>query len=199
MAVVASPVIEFVKPHLHKPHIEIEFRLGKKNKNGNYFDTNVGKENYEKLYRRLSKYPSWDSVTHTEHSLFYGTRPGLRVTFDEKIDEQVSCITKHNLGNFDQILKDQMFDVRVSASLENPATYDQEKDMFTHERKRKRTSFVRKGLSIDLSIVENSDKDSENQLVYQAELEIVEPASELNDVKLANHYQKVFDLMKLLV
>lgn len=195
----AHPMIEFLKPHLAKPHLEIEFRLGKKNKNGNYFDTNVGKDTFDKIHRRLSKYPSWESVKYTEHSLFYGTRPGLRVTFDESIDQHVACITKHNLGNLDQILKDQMFDVRVSASLENPATYDTEKDMFTHERKRKRTSFVRKGLSIDMSIVENCDKDAENPLVYQVELEIIEPVSELNDTKLANHYQKVFDVLKLVV
>lgn len=192
----AHAMLDFVKPHLGKNHLEIEFRLGKKNHNGNYFDTNIGKDNFDKLYRRLSKYPSWDSVNHQNASVFYGTRKGLRVVFDEDRDEQVSCVTKHNLGNLDQILKDHPLDVRVSASLENPAVYDSEKDMFTHERKRKRTSFVRKGLSIDMSIVENCDKDSENPIVYQAELEIIDG---LTDSKLANHYQKVFDILKLLV
>lgn len=195
----APAMIDFVKPHLGKKHLEIEFRLGKKNTNGNFFDTNIGKENYEKLYRRLSRYPAWDSVKHENVSVFYGTRKGLRVIFDDETEEQRACVTKHNLGNLDQILQSEKLDVRVSASLENPATYDNERDMFTHERKRKRTSFVRKGLSIDLSIVENCDKDAENPLVYQAELEIVEPMSELNDMKLTNHYQKIFDVMKLLV
>lgn len=195
----ASAFIEFVKPHLGKNNLEIEFRLGKKNLNGNFFDTNIGKENYEKLHRRLSRYPAWDSVKQENVSVFYGTRKGLRVIFDEERDEQIACVTKHNLGNLDQVLRDQQLDVRLSASLENPAVYDNEKDMFTHERKRKRTSFVRKGLSIDLSIVENCDKDSENPLVYQAELEIVEPMSGINDIKLTNHYQKIFDLLKLVV
>jgi hypothetical protein len=52
-----------------------------------------------------------------------------------------------------------------------------------------------------LSIVESDEKDSENPFEYQVELEIVEPVSDIlmSDTKLANHYQKVFDLMKLLV
>jgi len=195
----ARAIIDFVKPHLDKPHLEIEFRLGKKNQNGNYFDTNVGKDIFEKVHRRLSRYPSWESVTTQNASVFYGTRKGLRVLFDEDKDEQVACVTKHSLGNMDQILKDQVLDVRVAASLENPAVYDSEKDMFTHERKRKRTSFVRKGLSIDMSIVENCDKDAENPLVYQVEFEITEPVTGLNDTKIANHYQKVFDVLKLVV
>lgn len=193
-----SAFIEFIKPHLGKNHLEIEFRLGKKNLNGNFFDTNIGKENFEKLHRRLSRYPEWESVKNENVSVFYGTRKGLRVIFDEDTDEQVACVTKHNLGNLDQILQNEKLDVRISASLENPAVYDTERDMFTHERKRKRTSFLRKGLSIDLSIVENCDKDAENPLVYQAELEIVEPSSELDQIKLTNHYQKIFDVLKLL-
>lgn len=195
----AHSVLEFLKPHLTKPHLEIEFRLGRKNKNGNYFDTNIGKDNFEKLHRRLSRYPSWESVTVQNASVFYGTRKGLRVLFDEDKDEQIACVTKHKVANMDVPLPDQPMDVRVGVSIETPVAYDSEKDMFTHERKRKRTSFVRKGLSIDLSVVENCDKDAENPLVYQAELEITEPAHGLDDTRIANHYQKVFDVLKLLV
>ena len=190
-------ILQFIKPHLHKNHLEIEFRLGKKN--GNYFDTNVGKENFEKVHRRLSRYPHWDSVTTQKSTVFYGSRKGLRVVYDEEKDEQVSCICKYNFGNLDQILKDHPLDVRISVSIENPATYDTDKDVFTHERKRQRTSFVRKGLSIDMSIVETNDKDSESAHTYQIELEITEPPSGLDEAKLTNHYQKIFDVMKLLV
>lgn len=193
-----SQILQFIKPHLCKNHLEIEFRLGKKN--GNYFDTNIGKDNFEKIYRRLSRYPHWDAVKHQNATVFYGARKGLRVVYDEDKDEQVSCVCKYNAANMDQILSDQGLDVRISVSIENPATYDTERDTFTMERKRKRTSFIRKGLSIDMSIVENSsdDKDSENPLSYQLELEIIEPSSDLNDIKLTNHYQKIFDVLKLL-
>jgi hypothetical protein len=176
--------------------LEIEFRLGKKN--GNYFDTNIGQDNFDKLYRRLSKYPQWESVTHQNAIVFYGARKGLRVVYDEDKDEQVSCICKYNVGNLDEILNDQPLDVRISVSIENPANYDSEKDVFTSEKRRKRVSFVRKGLTIDLSVIENADKDAENPLVYQAELEITEPPAGLDENKIKNHYQKVFDVMKLL-
>ena len=192
----AEAIINFIKPHLAKNHLEIEFRLGKRN--GTYFDTNIGKDNFEKIYRRLCRYPGWDSVSTQKTSVFYGTRKGLRVVYDEEKDEQVSCISKYNVANMDQVLENQPLDVRISVSIENPATYDADRDVFTHERKRTRTSFVRKGLSIDASVVETSDKDSENALGYQIELEIVEPHLDLDDVKIANHYQKVFDVLKLL-
>ncbi len=191
-----NEILQFIKPHLSKNHLELEFRLGKKN--GNYFDTNVGKDNFDKLYRRLMRYPSWESVKHQNATVFYGARKGLRVVYDEDKDEQVSCVCKYNAANMDQILKDKPLDVRISVSIENPATYDTERDTFTMERKRKRTSFIRKGLSIDLSVVEIGDKDSENPLSYQVELEIIEPPSDLDPNKLTNHYQKIFDVLKLL-
>jgi hypothetical protein len=189
-------VVNFIKPHLIKNHLEIEFRLGKKN--GKYFDTNIGKENFEKLFRRLSRYPEWEAVRTQKATVFYGGRKGLRVVYDEEKDEQVSCISKYNVSNMDQILEGQPLDVRISVSIENPATYDLEKDVFTHERKRTRTSFVRKGLTIDASVVETNEKDSESALSYQIELEITEPASGLDETRIKNHYQKVFDVLKLL-
>ncbi len=192
----SRPVVDFVTQHLEKNNLEIEFRLGKKN--GNYFDTNVGKENFEKIHRRLSRYPSWESVTQQNAIVFYGARKGLRVVYDEDKDEQVSCIAKYKMAHVDQTLAQRPFDVRVAVSIENPVSYDSEKDTFVKERKRRRTSFLRKGLSIDMSIVESAEKDSENPFEYQVELEIVEPAKDLDAVKLANHYHKVFDVLNLL-
>ncbi len=191
-------VVKFVKPHLSTKNIEIEFRLGKIN-NG-YFDTNVGKETFERVYRRLSKYPSWESVKTQNASVFYGVRKGLRVVYDEDKDEQVECVTKHKITHLDIPLEKQPLDVRIGVSIETPVSYDPEKDMFTHERKRRRTSFVRKGLSIDMSVVENDDKDSEHTHMYQIEFEIqnVEKC-ESSDVLIVNHYQKIFDVLQLVV
>lgn len=192
----SRPVVDFITQHLNKNNLEIEFRLGKKN--GNYFDTNIGKENFEKIHRRLLKYPSWESVTTQNAIVFYGARKGLRVVYDEDKDEQVSCIAKYKMAHTDQLLHNRPFDVRVAASIENPITYDHDKDTFVRERKRRRTSFLRKGLSIDLSVVESTEKDSENPFEYQVELEIVEPANGLDDVKISNHYHKVFDVLNLI-
>ena len=188
-------VFNFVKPHLFKSNLELEFRLGKKN--SNYFDTNIGKENYEKVHRRLMRYKEWDSVKHQKAVVYYGVRKGLRIVYDEDTDVQ-NVITKYNFATNDNILTEQPFDVRISLAIENPATYDQEKDRFPVVKKRVRTSFIRKGLSIDMSIVENDDKDSENQFIYQLEFEILDPSS-LDDVSFANHYQKIFDVLKLFV
>lgn len=189
-------LFRFIRPHLIKNNLEIEFRLGKKN--GDYFDTNIGKDNYEKLLRRLSKYPSWDSVKRQNATVFHGARKGLRVVYDEDKQEQVSCITKYKMAHLDRALPGQPFDVRVGLAIENPATYDENRDTFVRSVSRKRVSFIRKGLSIDLSIVENEDKDAEEPLVYQLELEIIEPYHDLSDTKIANHYQKVTDVLKLL-
>ena len=192
----SRPVVDFVTQHLDKNNLEIEFRLGKKN--GNYFDTNVGKENFEKIHRRLSRYPSWESVTRQNAIVYYGARKNLRVLWDEEKEEQVSCIAKYKMAHIDQILEGCPFDARIAVSIENPTVYDSEKDVFVKQRKRQRTSFLRKGLSIDMSIVESDEKDSENPFEYQVELEIVEPAKGLDDVKISNHYHKVFDVLNLL-
>jgi hypothetical protein len=40
--------------HQNDPNIEVEMRLGKFN--GKLFDTNVGKETFDKIYRVLVKY-----------------------------------------------------------------------------------------------------------------------------------------------
>jgi hypothetical protein len=186
----------FILPHVNKSNIEIEFRLGKKN--GNYFDTNVGKEIFEKIHRRLMRYPEWESVKQQRALVYHGMRKGLRIVYDEDTDVQ-TVISKYNVANKDIVLQNEPFDARVSVSIENPATYDNEKDRFPIVKKRERTSFLRKGLSIDMSIVENEDKDSENPLVYRIEFEIVTPIGELTDVQFANHYQKIFDVLKLVV
>ena len=186
----------FILPHVNKSNIEIEFRLGKKN--GNYFDTNVGKEIFEKIHRRLMRYPEWESVKQQRALVYHGMRKGLRIVYDEDTDVQ-TVISKYNVANKDIVLQNEPFDARVSVSIENPATYDNEKDRFPIVKKRERTSFLRKGLSIDMSIVENEDKDSENPLVYRIEFEIVTPIGELTDVQFANHYQKIFDVLELVV
>jgi hypothetical protein len=157
----------------------------------------MGKDTYEKVYRRLMRYNEWDAVKHQKALVYHGSRKGLRIVYDEDTDEQ-TVISKYNVANMDKTLDGQKYDLRVAVSIENPATYDTEKDRFPIVKKRIRTSFIRKGLSIDLSIVENEDKDSENPLVYRLELEILDPKI-LNDITFANHYQKIYDVLKLCV
>jgi len=189
-----TDAFQFVKPHLLKPHVEIEFRLGKKN--GNLFDTNIGKSNYDKLLRRLSRYPAWDQVKKQNAVVYYGLRRGLRIVYDEDTDDQ-TVVYKHKLDALDIPLEGLPVDVRIGVALETPATYDTEKDKFPTEKKRQRISFIRKGLSIDLSIIQNMDRDSEEEFVYQLELEILKPET-CDERKFTNHFHKVFDVLKLI-
>jgi hypothetical protein len=189
-----TDAFQFVKPHLLKPHVEIEFRLGKKN--GNLFDTNIGKSNYDKLFRRLSRYHAWDQVKKQNAVVYYGLRKGLRIVYDEDTDDQ-TVVYKHKLDTLDIPLEGLPVDVRIGVALETPATYDTEKDKFPTEKKRQRVSFIRKGLSIDLSIIQNMDRDSEEEFVYQLELEILKPET-CDEIKFTNHFHKVFDVLKLI-
>ena len=70
------------------------------------------------------------------------------------------------------------------------------------DRKRTKTrhSFVRKNLSIDMTISsgDNADMDSEEEATYQIELEIVKPSDVDSIYKFQNILQKIDDLSKLI-
>ena len=70
------------------------------------------------------------------------------------------------------------------------------------DRKRTKTrhSFVRKNLSIDMTISsgDNADMDSEEEASYQIELEIVKPSDVDSIYKFKNILQKIDDLCKLI-
>jgi hypothetical protein len=193
----ANDVLAFIRQHKCKNNIEIEFRLGKKN--GNVFDTNVGKKKYHDALHSLKQYKNWENVKEYHQVLYYGTRKGLRIVYDETTDEQV-CVTKHRAAHLDQVLQGWSMDIRTSACIEIPSTYDTEKDSFPLVKKRNRTSFVRKGLSIDVSEIMGSsvDKDQENNTEYQIEFEIIDPGSLSDDNQAFNHYHKIFDLLACL-
>jgi hypothetical protein len=65
---------------------------------------------------------------------------------------------------------------------------------------RKRTSFIRKNLSIDLTEVHGSpeDIDSEETVSYQLEMEIVNAAIMSTDDEIYNILYKINDIMKIL-
>jgi hypothetical protein len=70
------------------------------------------------------------------------------------------------------------------------------------DRKRTKTrhSFVRKNLSIDMTISsgDNADMDSEEEASYQIELEIMKPDTVDDVYKFFNIIHKVADLSKLI-
>jgi hypothetical protein len=194
----ANDILSFIRQHKNKNHVEIEFRLGKKN--GNVFDTNVGKKVYEDALHSLKQYRGWEHVSERRQTIYYGTRKGLRVVYNEDTDEQV-CTTKHRAAVLDQVLEGWPVDLRIAASIEIPTVYDQDKDRFLETKSRVRTSFIRKGLVIDVSEISRAstqDKDQENSVEYQIEFEIIDPVNLESDNATFNHYHKVFDLLKCL-
>jgi hypothetical protein len=115
---------------------------------------------------------------------------------------EAAVIKKRVLVN-DQVLEGFPVDVRLGISTEVP--YDRDADAddenFTRVKKRKRCSFIRKGLSIDLTEVSGDadDKDSEEETEYQIELEIIDPPKNIAERHhLFNIVYKISDLCKIM-
>jgi hypothetical protein len=183
------PIIE---AHKDSDNTEIEFRFGRKAAKG--FDTNVGPENFAKVLKALEKYTGWEDKKHTNSTVYY-FEGSKRLIVDEETDEQVGQIKKRVAVNDFQI-ENLPLDVRLGISTEIPFEYDGE-ETSTKQKTKERWSFVRKNLSIDMSIIRGDpdDKDSDDDTVYQIELEIVSPGSISSPKELFNILHKVFDVL----
>lgn len=180
--------------HKTKSNIEFEMRLGKFN--GNMFDTNVGKHTFEKVMNGLCKYKEWESIKDTITTSYY--KGNTRMTIDEESNE-TTVVKKTKIENVDYILKDCPLDVRFAVALETPV--DQSDDeVMDFVRHKKRKSFVRKNLTIDMTVVtgDPDDIDDESEESYEIEMEIVDPNLVTSDNVLYNIIHKVECLMKLL-
>ena len=174
---------------------EIEIRFGRAN--GKSFDTNVGSNVFSKILKSLQKYEGWENVTKTDSTVYYF--PGdKRLTVDEATDEQMGHIKKR-IRVDDQSLQGLSLDVRLGISSEEPFEYDGE-ETSNRQITKKRWSFVRKNLSIDMTIAKGvpDDMDSDEDTSYQIELEIIDPTQIQNKIELFNILHKIFDVMNLL-
>jgi hypothetical protein len=182
-----------ISKHATKANTEIEFRFGRPSGKG--FDTNVGSATFDKVMRALRKYEGWESTKHTNATVYYfdGSK---RLTVDEETDEQVGHIKKRVLVD-DFGLDSAPFDIRLGVSTEEPFEYDGE-ETSTKQTTKERWSFVRKNLSIDMTVVKGTpdDKDSDEDTTYQIEMEIVDPKQISDKNELFNLLHKIFDLMK---
>ena len=173
-------------------NIEVEVRLGKHN--GSLFDTNVGKDTWERVLKGLKNYDGWESTDYNESDVFYNDKNSVRITSNEDTGEQ-TMIQKINVVKED--FKCDPLDVRVCIAREIPTSGEYEMD---RKRTKVRHSFVRKNLSIDMTISsgDNVDMDSEEEASYQIELEIVKPGDVDSVYKLFNIINKVDDLVKIM-
>jgi hypothetical protein len=177
------------------PNLEIELRIGRPSPHG--FDTDVGKETFDKILKALFKYTGWESVSHKKYTVYYFPG-GKRLMVDDETDEQVGQIKKRvKVDDFS--LTGHQFDVRLGISTEEPFEYDGEEES-TEQKTKERWSFVRKNLSIDMSIVKGTpdDKDSDRDTTYQIELEFVKIADIKTNMHLFNSFYKVFDILAIL-
>lgn len=183
------PTFEALKA---EENIEVEIRLGKHN--GSLFDTNVGRDTWERTLKGLKNYDGWESTNYTESDVYYNDNSNVRITSNEDTGEQ-TMIQKISVVKED--FKCEPLDVRVCIAREIPISGEYEMD---RKRTKVRHSFMRKNLSIDMTISsgDNVDMDSEEEASYQIELEIVKPGDVDSVYKLFNIINKVADLVKIM-
>ena len=183
------PIFEAYK---NEDDIEVEIRLGKHN--GTLFDTNVGKDVWNRVLIGLKKYDLWEKTLNSTTDVFYNDANKIRISNDEETGEQ-SMIQKVTISKED-FIRDPL-DVRFCVAREIPICGEYDMD---RKRTKVRNSFIRKNLSIDMTISsgDNVDMDSEEESSYQIELEIMKPSDVDSIYKLKNILQKIDDLMKLI-
>lgn len=184
---------KIIENHSRDENIEVEIRFGRRAANS--FDTNVGKDTFAKVLGALHKYGDWEAKNQSTKTVYY-FEGGKRLSVNEATDEQVGEV-KTRVCVSDMELNDQPLDVRLGISTEVAFEYDGE-ETSTEQKTKERWSFVRKNLSIDMTIVKGDpdDKDSEEDTVYQIEMEIIKPSEIQNKVELYNLLYKVFDILK---
>jgi hypothetical protein len=184
---------QVIETHKNSENTEIEIRFGRRS--GTKFDTNVGQMTFEKVLQALNAYEGWEGKNHSNATVYY-FEGGKRLTVDETTDEQVGHI-KTRVAVNDIELQNHPLDVRLGVSTEVPFEYDGE-ETSTEQKTKERWSFVRKNLSIDMTIITGTpdDKDSDDDKMYQIELEILKPAEIQNKIELFNLLYKVFDILR---
>ena len=189
---IIDKVLPIFEAHKNEGDIEVEIRLGKHN--GSLFDTNVGKDTWKRVLKGLKKYNGWESVKMNTSDVYYSDSNNIRITSDEESGEQ-TMIQKISVIKED--FKCEPLDVRFCVAREIPTSGEDEMD---RKRTKTRHSFVRKNLSIDMTISsgDNADMDSEEEASYQIELEIMKPDAVDDIYKFQNILQKVSDLSKLI-
>jgi len=186
---IVDKVLPIFESHKNEEDVEVEIRLGRHN--GSLFDTNVGKDAWNKILRALQRFDGWEQKTDKVVDVYYNDSEGIRITSDENTGEQ-ECIQKEDFFDSRQPL-----DVRFCIAREIPTSGEYEMD---RKRSKTRHSFIRKNLSIDMTISSGDpiDKDSEEEATYQVELEIIKPSEVDSDARFYNIIQKINDVARIL-
>lgn len=190
---ITEKLLPVFEEHKEEEHIEVEMRLGKHN--GSFFDTNVGKDTFERVLEGLRKYDGWEKTETLELDVYYNDANNIRLSVKKDTGENGNMIQKINVLKED--FNGSPLDMRFSVSREIPTWGEYEMDRV---RTKTRHSFIRKNLSIDMTISsgDNADMDSEEECSYQIEFEIVKPQDVRTRDEFFNIVHKVNDLSKLI-
>ncbi len=185
-------VLAIFEAHKNEGDVEVEIGLGKHN--GSLFDTNVGKDVWKRVLTGIKKYDGWESTKTTTSEVYYNDGNNVRITCDEDTGEQTMI---QKIAVVKEDFKREPLDVRFCVAREIPTSGEYEMD---RKRTKTRHSFVRKNLSIDMTISsgDNADMDSEEEASYQIELEIIKPSDVDSIYKFQNILQKIDDLTKII-
>jgi hypothetical protein len=191
---IVDKTLPFFDVHNDSEYVEVEMRLGKFN--GQFFDTNVGKKIFDKVLAALQSYKGWEDIRTSNADVFYHDTAGVRLTVDDATGEQ-KMIQKQSLVREDFQHPGAPLDLRFSISKEMPVSGEYEMD---RKRTKRRQSFIRKNLSIDMTISSGDvvDKDAEDPNHYQIELEIVDPGNVGCQEEYFNILWKVNDILKII-
>ena len=175
--------------------MEFELRLGKVN--NKMFDTNIGRETFERLDHALKKYTGWEQVKQTHQSVYY--KGNTRVIVDEDTDD-TECMKKVPIVKENLVLEGRPLDVRFAFSTETPCEQDEDGDVMDSVRVKHRTSYIRKNLSIDMTVVtgQGDDPDDEEGERYEVELEVIDPRKVKTRDELYNIIHKVHNILEVL-
>jgi len=193
-------LFERIKPlfeqHKNDEHVEFEFRLGKFN--CGTFDTDVGKQRFELVLDGLRQYPGWEQIVSINEEVFYRESDNLRISIDSTTGDE-KIVKKERVHNEDfEKLRGAPYDVRFGISKETPVEdYEGEMDK---KKNKYRLSFIRKNLSIDMTIINGDveDMDTEDPNRYQIEFEIIDPNLVTDDNTLFNIIHKIKDVFNIL-
>jgi hypothetical protein len=190
---IVEKLLSVFETHKEEEHIEVEMRLGKHN--GSFFDTNVGKDTFERVLEGLHKYDGWEKTEMSELDVYYNDANNIRLSVNKDTGENGNMIQKINVLKVD--FNGTPLDMRFSVSREIPTWGEYDMDRV---RTKTRHSFVRKNLSIDMTISsgDNADMDSEEECSYQIEFEIVDPTKVSTRDEFFNIVHKINDLSKLI-
>jgi hypothetical protein len=200
-----NTAFESIKPEFdtyknHK-HVEFELRLGKvvtrSGRGVEQFDTNVGEQVFNKILAGVKLYPGWEATKESEVDIFYDG--DNRYIFSGDSDDCIA-VTKRKIRNVNLKLENKPFDARFGVAVEIPII-NPDVPGEAEQKTRKRWSFIRNNLSIDMSIVSGGgafDPDAEDDKMYQVELEIIDPLKVTSVDELYNICWKVEDILKLL-